>query len=63
MRAYNVSFGSTTDLQRHAQLRPLSGVKQTFNVRFFGPNRFGASGCPLTGVKRTLYAGPQRVRY
>ncbi len=29
--------GSIADLQRHAHLRPLSGVKQTSNVRFFGP--------------------------
>ncbi len=31
----------------------LSGAKRTFNVRFFGPGRFGAIRCPLAGVKRT----------
>ncbi len=30
----NVRVGSIADLQRHAHLRPLSGVKRTSNVRF-----------------------------
>ena len=29
-------FGSKPDLQRHLHFRPLSGVKQTSNVRFQG---------------------------
>ncbi len=32
-------LGSKTDLQRHAHLRPLTGVKQTSNVRFLSPKR------------------------
>ncbi len=35
----DVSFGSKADLQRHAHLRLLSGVKQTSNVRFLSPAR------------------------
>jgi hypothetical protein len=33
-RDANVRCGSTTDLQHHAHLRPLLGVKQTLDVRF-----------------------------
>ena len=34
-----VSYGSKADIPRHSHLRPLSGVKQTSNVRFLSPNR------------------------
>jgi hypothetical protein len=35
----NVRVGSTTDIPRHAHLRPLLGVKQTSNVRILKPAR------------------------
>ena len=38
----NVRCGSIADLQRHSHLRPLSGVKQTSDVRFLSPKRYCA---------------------
>ncbi len=60
----NVRVGSTTDLQRHAHLRPLSGVKQTSNVRFLSPNRScaddvrfrGQSGLSGTPLRMSAYS-------
>ena len=55
---------TTADLQRHAHLRPLSGVKQTSNVRFLSPPHScaddvcfqGQSGPPTHGPKESAYS-------
>ncbi len=45
----NVRFGSEADILRHTQLRPLSGVKRTPNVRFQEPMRFSAGNVCFRG--------------
>ncbi len=54
--------GSFADIKAVAHLRPLSGVKQTSDVRFLSPRRSCASECPLSGVKQTLRRRPPHVR-
>ncbi len=54
LTAENVRYGSKADINTVTHLRPLSGAKQTFNVRFSSPTRSCASECPLSGVKRTF---------
>ena len=45
----NVCFGSKADIQRHTRLSPLSGAKQTSNVRFFGPEHSGGDDVRFRG--------------
>ncbi len=66
----NVRCGSGTDLQRHAHLRLLSGVKQTSNVRFLSPPHScaddvcfqGQSGPPTHGPKESAYSQEETFR-
>ncbi len=53
----NVRFGSTTDLQCHSHLRPLSGAKRTLNVRFPGQLQFTA-GTSEGGGKPDILLSP-----
>ena len=45
----NVRFGSKADLNSVTQLRLLSGVKQTPNVRFLSPKRSCAANVRFWG--------------
>ncbi len=49
-------FYTLADIPRLAHSRPLSGAKQTSNVRFLSPNRSCASECPRVGVKQTSFS-------
>ncbi len=45
----NVRYGSKADINSVTQLRPLSGVKRTLNVRFLSPNRSYADDVRFRG--------------
>ncbi len=52
-------YGPFADIQRHSQLRPLSGVKRTPKVRFQGPATNPAGAEDVTNMlgKRHGYVG------